>query len=582
MSVSPPPEPHEIRGKTLTPVSPKPVHYPSPSNVPILEKQMEPSFEASAASSLLMSAAGLAPMSANSNINAPAHQERSDAALQGDAGTVRDGSKAEASNGHSEPNQLTSTEDHTLSSNLVSQPIHSSEYLPGEAPTSASALGGAASMINPSLHPTLNANAFERRDDPSPKDPPEAIQANPAPEAVAPASDTNVGSVDFQSLLAQLSQTSNLPPADVSRGPAPDAPLNDAQYAAAQSNAFLGNVGLPPRPPPQDIPATHPNYNPTDDIRSYHPHSQQNLAASYRAQNSPQALDTTAPGMSPPAPPFQQTPNSAFPPGQSPITPSSYRQRDSIEPRPTSAGSQEQSAGEVERIYAQFLRDESANVAEGRWEKFPQGSRLFVGNLPTEKVTKRDLFDRFYRYGRLAQISIKQAFGFVQFLDADACHRALNGEQGVTVAGRKMHLEISKPQRNTNKGSNRDSGRRRSRSPDYNRGGQRGADRYSSGGGSGSPRDQHFRRGRDDYRPGRSPSPDRHGRGRDRHDRRRRSPSPRDWQGSSNNFNTYDESTLPIPRRAYPDVPDVEILCFDNDRYAPHSLVGIGIQANGS
>lgn len=60
------------------------------------------------------------------------------------------------------------------------------------------------------------------------------------------------------------------------------------------------------------------------------------------------------------------------------------------------------------------------------------------GNLPTEKVTKRDIFHRFYRHGRLAQISIKQAYGFVQFLDAESCHRALQAEQGQTVRGRKM------------------------------------------------------------------------------------------------------------------------------------------------
>jgi hypothetical protein len=60
------------------------------------------------------------------------------------------------------------------------------------------------------------------------------------------------------------------------------------------------------------------------------------------------------------------------------------------------------------------------------------------GNLPTEKVTKRDIFHRFYRHGKLAQISIKQAYGFVQFLDSESCRRALDTEQGQAVRGRKM------------------------------------------------------------------------------------------------------------------------------------------------
>lgn len=71
------------------------------------------------------------------------------------------------------------------------------------------------------------------------------------------------------------------------------------------------------------------------------------------------------------------------------------------------------------------------------------------GNLPSEKLTKRDLFHVFHKYGELAQISIKQAFGFVQFHDAASCHKALEMEQGKEVRGRKMrklfHVAFSKP-----------------------------------------------------------------------------------------------------------------------------------------
>jgi hypothetical protein len=34
---------------------------------------------------------------------------------------------------------------------------------------------------------------------------------------------------------------------------------------------------------------------------------------------------------------------------------------------------------EMERAFEEFLREESANVSEGSWEKFPDGSRLFIG-----------------------------------------------------------------------------------------------------------------------------------------------------------------------------------------------------------
>ncbi len=61
-----------------------------------------------------------------------------------------------------------------------------------------------------------------------------------------------------------------------------------------------------------------------------------------------------------------------------------------------------------------------------------------IGNLPSEVVTKRDIFRIFYRYGKLAQISIKQAYGFVQFLDPRACHAAMQGEQGMRIKDRNM------------------------------------------------------------------------------------------------------------------------------------------------
>lgn len=63
---------------------------------------------------------------------------------------------------------------------------------------------------------------------------------------------------------------------------------------------------------------------------------------------------------------------------------------------------------------------------------------LCAGNLPTERVTKRDLFHIFHKYGKLAQVSIKQAYGFIQFLDSSACKKALDAEQGAVVRGRKI------------------------------------------------------------------------------------------------------------------------------------------------
>ncbi|KAI5817530.1 hypothetical protein BZA77DRAFT_309807 [Pyronema omphalodes] len=223
---------------------------------------------------------------------------------------------------------------------------------------------------------------------------------------------------------------------------------------------------------------------------------------------------------------------------------------------------------EEEEAFTKFLQDERDYVTQGQWDRFPNGSRLFIGNLPTEKVTKRDLFRLFIKHGRLAQISIKQAYGFVQFLTSESCAAALRHEQGSSVRGRKMHLEISKPQRNTGSSARTSteasSARtRRSRSPDYNRGAPREVDRYR--GPPPSDRELRDRRDRDDYGSRRrSPPP----RSRDdyRPGRRSRSRSPpaRYRQRSRSRS---PEDDVPLPRRAPDQVPEVQILvCDELDR----------------
>ena len=66
----------------------------------------------------------------------------------------------------------------------------------------------------------------------------------------------------------------------------------------------------------------------------------------------------------------------------------------------------------------------------------------FSGNLFTEQVTKRDIFYVFHKYGRLAQISMKSAYGFVQYHDVHSCMRALQSEQSIEIRGRKISRPI--------------------------------------------------------------------------------------------------------------------------------------------
>ena len=50
------------------------------------------------------------------------------------------------------------------------------------------------------------------------------------------------------------------------------------------------------------------------------------------------------------------------------------------------------------------------------------------------------IFDVFAKYGRLAQISMKNAYGFVQFVDPGCSGRALEAEEGTELRGRKIRM----------------------------------------------------------------------------------------------------------------------------------------------
>lgn len=293
------------------------------------------------------------------------------------------------------------------------------------------------------------------------------------------------GGVNYQALLDNLSSPSATAPSAENIASVKTAAVSEPPGAAQTSSneSVIATlpipVGLPPRPPPQEKPAIHPNYTPGEDIKSYHyTHTQASNSSHtpYSSQPSnsyrtPQSFHHPAAGAvvganglpPPPLATFQQP---APKPGQlqcSPLT-QQVRQKDgSGKNTEKSAGALEDEDDEVpwdveaERKYAQFLREEAIYVSEGLWDRFPQGSRLFVGigpistlavvhcmltatigNLYTEKVTKRDLFYKFHKHGDLAQVSIKNAYGFIQYLDAFCCSQALQAEQGQIIRGRKM------------------------------------------------------------------------------------------------------------------------------------------------
>ncbi|CAI6338964.1 unnamed protein product [Periconia digitata] len=510
MLSSPPEEAEYTRTATLTPESPKPLHYPSPSNIPILEKQMDPMLgEPAITIGTPASYHSLAP---------PPTQPPS-------------------------VHSSTTTPYYADSQSTQNAPAYSGPMMGAQSqqpPTSSySAQNYSAQQSQPSYPDAQSAAAYQHA----------AHDANAYSSHAQSAS--NLQSVDVQALLDRLSTPTN------NAASGQYAALSSMPHQPVQSHgnspttSLPAAANLPPRPPPQEKGATNPNYNPNDDIRSYHPHS------GHRA--SSQLPSTSTRGAT-----ADQHARSNQSPSASSFTQRQTGEQDQMEDDEDDDEDQRWPP-KVNEMYEQFLNEERRFVTEGQWEKFPYGSRLFIGNLPTEKVTKRDIFHRFYRHGTLAQISIKQAYGFVQFMDSESCHRAITTEQGQTVRGRKMHLEVSKPQRNTKKiepERNPAPARRRSPTPDFAR---RGSGHH--GRNPISPRERDNRRPRENYR--RSPSPRNRYRGRDRSrdrydDRRRsrsRSRSPRRRRSSSPRRGRSDD--LPLPFRAPNDIPDVQVLVLN-------------------
>lgn len=200
-----------------------------------------------------------------------------------------------------------------------------------------------------------------------PNDTAYAAQQAPSQSAQAAFYQTNAlagATIDVQALLDSLTPVgNNAPPGQYAASQLP------AQSQPSASASSLPNAAsnLPPRPPAQDKLATHPNYNPNDDIRSFHPHSQKAPAAQQRGSGQVPALTL----------PTQAHTGASQPGAQSPVTPGQGQRQ----PSHGEMADDEDSRWppEINRKYEDFLDQERKFVTEGQWDQFPLGSRLFIG-----------------------------------------------------------------------------------------------------------------------------------------------------------------------------------------------------------
>ncbi|KAJ5590893.1 hypothetical protein N7450_004865 [Penicillium hetheringtonii] len=618
MTPSSPDEALHFRGKTLTPESPRPLHIPEPANIPVLENQMDPVFNDTST----YDRPGCAQTPFQSLNQHDGWSNVSKEVGVGSGGQDRDRDRDAGSlHGAQQPEDPTMVNDNSVSApesysstsagaqqannNLAladSNPSHAPPVIP--VPQSVATTGEidntGNSLIASSLPGHLEADA---KGD------------NAAAGDLVSGSGSAATGVNFQTLLDNLSH----PPAAATATTGTVAVPSLVEPSSAPQGFYGRGIPIWPiifighsvyeSPPPALLSKTPPPPTPTTLL----------MNPAYATESSNHAHQNM-PSMTPGGPPSTGSGVGALPPPpiasfqQSQQTPSAAESQTSQETlsqtppkkgridktavRPSKAADDDSPWGpEVQKKYDEFLHDERIYVTEGLWDRFPIGSRLFVGNLPTERVTKRDMFHLFHKYGKLAQISIKQAYGFIQFLEAGACHAALQAEQGALVRGRKIHLEISKPQRSTRPGPAepvRAPPPRRSRSPEFSRTAPVRNNVRAPGDRFDRPhetarlpfsdfRDEPSHRRRDDYRPPRSPSPRpsrRDGyRSRDRTperlDRRRRSRSPRSPRSPYARDRRYrspsprprgiyeGEADLPVPRRSPRDVPEVQVLVLE-------------------
>ncbi|XP_069547176.1 nuclear receptor coactivator 5 isoform X4 [Brachyistius frenatus] len=178
--------------------------------------------------------------------------------------------------------------------------------------------------------------------------------------------------------------------------------------------------------------------------------------------------------------------------------------------------------------------------------------RIFVGNLPTSDMEKKDLEDMFSPYGKVIGVSMFRGFGFVQFERIEEAEAAKAAQKGRIYKGYKIDVNMAVERRQPKPQSQQSPPRRapyssygdskeprpRSRSPAYGREARDGRDgrdgRESQDGRDGRDSGREARPSRDsrdhDYRYRGSESRDKDARGdaaysRDEYDRYYRSSS---------------------------------------------------------
>jgi nuclear polyadenylated RNA-binding protein 3 len=342
-----------------------------------------------------------------------------------------------------------------LSSNhLSSGPVDApSDVIPEQSQTGPSEED---TTVNP-------ANAQSNMTDPSPPadgqlDPATAAPANESAEtapvqALSPKVESQQPVAD---IAAQLSEPTSNPDASDTVAP-PEASGRSSNLPSA----LPASSSLPPRPP-------QPQVNAQSNVAQHHPAlATPTLVAQHATASAPGPVHNfVAPG----APGTSTEAFSSLPPpptvGAHAAAVLNTMNVPSYSVSAPGYGADHSPGNTHESQWEQFMSDERQYMSEAKWDRFPEGSRIFIGkepalgeddilptsfyqhseiltwvylgNLSSDKVSKREVFEIFHPFGRLAQISLKSAYGFVQYHTAEEGNRAMANLQGMEVKGRRI------------------------------------------------------------------------------------------------------------------------------------------------
>jgi nuclear polyadenylated RNA-binding protein 3 len=376
-------EPPEFHTKILSPVSPTPLHPPKPSKIPVLQNQIDPVFNMTTTH---LDPPLLAVAASPAVVGSPADSSFSDA--------YKDEVDAKGPEQEAVADEDAVSDDYAMTFDTDGEELSDSQDVSGELSKQ-----GTGRVPAPDLAITTLQRPTQPYPPPTHPGAVDAATANP-PESTAPQTGTETtepstntyeeiasGEIDIQQLLDNIT-------ANAEKNEA--VPLLNTPTSASPSTVSIPKAGsgLPPHaslPPRPQVPRS----NHQDDMSKYH-------AA---ATNFPQPHSSYKPGVNVPivaagAPGTYTDPRNGLPPPPtasfnqpppttgSPISPGAYPQTPRL-PSQDRPGRREPSEDmsdpdirwgpEIQKKYDQFLAEERVYVTDGQWDKFPVGSRLFIG-----------------------------------------------------------------------------------------------------------------------------------------------------------------------------------------------------------